>query len=249
VANNTIVVADDGRWAINIVDGSTGNSVHNNILANRNTGRGAINIAADSRGGFSSDYNVVIGDRFTPNDGGTFMTLAQWRVATGQDAHSLVATEAGTFVNAAGDDYHLADGSAAIDGGDPAFAPGSDADGKSRGLDGGPDIGAYEHAAPAPARTDTIMTMTPSQLVSNAGEMVRFDVSVTALDNTAPAGTVTFFDGSVAIGAVRLDANGQGTFSTGALRPGQRTITAIYSGNETFSPAGTADFPLMVLAV
>jgi parallel beta-helix repeat protein len=249
VTSNTIVVADDGRWAINIVDGSTGNSVHNNVLANRNTGHGAINIAADSLGGFSSDYNLVIGNRFTPDDGGTFMTLGQWRTATGQDQHSLVATEAGTFVNAAGDDYHLADGSAAIDGGDPAFAPAFDADGNSRSSGGAPDMGAFEHGSPAPATIDTIMTMNPSQMVSERGEMVQFDVSVAGVDHSAPGGTVTIFDGTVAIGAVKLDANGHGTFSTRALAAGRRTISAIYSGSAGYSAAGTPDLRLMVLAV
>jgi parallel beta-helix repeat protein len=248
VTSNTIVMADDARWAINIVDGSTGNSVHNNILANRNTGRGAINIAADSLSGFSSDYNLVIGNRFTPDDGGTFMTLAQWRTATGRDAHSLVATEAGTFVDAAGNDYHLADDSAAIDGGDPAFSPAFDADGNARNANGGADMGAYEHTTPAPAAPSTILTMTPSRQIINRGESVQFDLSVTAMDNSVPSGTVTIFEGSVAIGAVRLDANGHATFSTTALPAGQRMIFAIYSGNAAYAPAGTGEIPLMVLA-
>src|SRR5262249_52149473 len=34
VVNNTILVAADGRWAINIKIGSTGNTVYNNILWN-----------------------------------------------------------------------------------------------------------------------------------------------------------------------------------------------------------------------
>ena len=34
VVNNTVLVAADGRWALNIQDGSTGNTVRNNILYN-----------------------------------------------------------------------------------------------------------------------------------------------------------------------------------------------------------------------
>src|SRR5215470_11276649 len=34
VANNTVVVASDGRWALNIQTGSTGNTVVNNVLYN-----------------------------------------------------------------------------------------------------------------------------------------------------------------------------------------------------------------------
>src|SRR5262249_26976293 len=59
VTHNTIVVAGDGRWALNITDGATGNFVRNNILLTYHTFRGSIVISADSRTGFSSDYNVL----------------------------------------------------------------------------------------------------------------------------------------------------------------------------------------------
>ena len=32
VVNNTVLVASDGRWGLNIQDGSTGNTVRNNIF-------------------------------------------------------------------------------------------------------------------------------------------------------------------------------------------------------------------------
>ena len=68
VAHNTIVQAADGRWAINIQDGSTGNHVVNNILLTLHTFRGAIDISSDSLSGFVSDSNAVTG-RFTTNGG------------------------------------------------------------------------------------------------------------------------------------------------------------------------------------
>ncbi len=37
VNNKTILVASDGRWALNIQDGSTGNHLYNNILWNART--------------------------------------------------------------------------------------------------------------------------------------------------------------------------------------------------------------------
>ena len=106
VANNTIVQAADGRWAINIQDGSTGNHVVNNILLTLHTFRGAIDISTDSLSGFVSDYNAVIG-RFTTNGGNSVLTLAAWRQATGQDLHSFTTTPAALFVDTAAGDYHL----------------------------------------------------------------------------------------------------------------------------------------------
>ena len=49
-------------------DGSTGNTVLNNILISDHPFRGAIDISSDSLTGFTSDYNAVI-SRFTTNGG------------------------------------------------------------------------------------------------------------------------------------------------------------------------------------
>jgi parallel beta-helix repeat protein len=97
VTKNTIVVAADGRWALNIVDGSAGNKVSGNILVNRNPGNGGINIGDGSLLGFSSDFNVIIGNRFSPDDGDSKLTLSQWQLATGRDWHSRLSTEAGRW--------------------------------------------------------------------------------------------------------------------------------------------------------
>jgi parallel beta-helix repeat protein len=56
VTNNTIVVPEGARWALNIVNGSIGNRAFNNILVNRDPDHGAINISANSLAGFVSDY-------------------------------------------------------------------------------------------------------------------------------------------------------------------------------------------------
>src|SRR5262245_46264590 len=79
VANNTIVVASDGRWAINVNNGSTGNTVVNNILYDLHAFHGAITIDSSSRPGFTSDYNSVI-SRFSTDGGDTVIDLAAWQV-------------------------------------------------------------------------------------------------------------------------------------------------------------------------
>src|SRR6185436_10597644 len=91
VVNNTVDVAGDGRWALNIQNASINNTAFNNILLNENTGRGAIDISADSLSGFTSNYNAVV-NRFTTNGGSSNTTLVQWRTTTGQDANSFVAS-------------------------------------------------------------------------------------------------------------------------------------------------------------
>jgi hypothetical protein len=147
VAHNTIVQASDARWAVNIQNASTGTRLVNNILITLHATRGAIDISADSLPGFVSDYNVVTA-RFTL-DGGSVLSLAAWRTATGADAHSFASASAALFVDAAAGDYHLrADAPAR----DAALAPTdvvTDFEGTPRPTGTAADIGADELAAGA----------------------------------------------------------------------------------------------------
>ncbi|HEY7533079.1 MAG TPA: right-handed parallel beta-helix repeat-containing protein, partial [Nitrospiraceae bacterium] len=60
VAHNTIVMASDARWALNIQNGSSGTTVVNNILYNQHATRGSIDISSDSLAGMVSNNNVVM---------------------------------------------------------------------------------------------------------------------------------------------------------------------------------------------
>jgi parallel beta-helix repeat protein len=133
------------RWAINIRDESTNNTVRNNILLNEGTYRGAISVWDDSLPGFASDYNVVV-SRFTTDDGDSVQTLAQWQAATGNDAHSKVGAAAALFVNPATGDYRLKAGAAAINAGTSVGAPAFDLLGAPRPQGATFDAGAYEFA-------------------------------------------------------------------------------------------------------
>ncbi len=152
VVNNTIHQASDGRWALNIQNGSTDNTVPNNILVTQHASRGAIDISPDSLQGLTSDYNAVA-SRFTTNGGDSILTLAQWQAATGQDAHSFVATPAQLFENWNAGDYRLRSGSPAINQGTATNAPAVDIDGTPRPA-GAVDIGAFEVAAVAEPAAD-----------------------------------------------------------------------------------------------
>jgi len=143
VLNNTIVMATDARWAINIQNASTGNVLRNNILFNQQSFRGSVAISADSLSGFVSDTSAVM-DRFSVDGGDTRIGLAAWRAATGQDQSSLIATPAALFVSFAGNDYHLSATSPARDAGVTLAAVLDDLEGAPRPQGPASDIGAYE---------------------------------------------------------------------------------------------------------
>ena len=142
LVGNTIVQADDGRFAVSLVHGSTGNTVENNILVHRGT-RGSLEVDASSRPGLRSDYNVVA-DRFSDDE--EFLDLTAWR-ALGFDANSLIAPPAALFAAPAAGDYRLAAGSPAVDRGAPNADLPVDITGLARPQGAGVDIGAYELAA------------------------------------------------------------------------------------------------------
>ena len=91
VLGNTIHTASDGRWAINIMNGSQGTVIRDNILYSDHSFRGAISACATCLTGLSSDLNATE-DRFSVDGGGTGISLTEWRTATSQDASSFVAS-------------------------------------------------------------------------------------------------------------------------------------------------------------
>lgn len=146
MVNNTIVNDSDGRWGITVRDGSTGNTLVNNIFLSRASFPGAIDVHTDSLPGLVSDYNAVE-DQFTTSSGDSgAMSLAEWRNLTGQDLNSFVTTEAALFVDPVlpGGDYHLKAGSPGLDAGLAPVDAQLDFDGDFRRSGPGVDIGADE---------------------------------------------------------------------------------------------------------
>ena len=145
VYNNTIIQPADGRWCIISVDGSTGNTLYNNILINHHSFRGSIAIDAASAIGFVSDYNVLV-NRLSDDDGNSNMTLSQWQVL-GYDLHSMIADpEEQIFVDNTIRNYHLLQNAQAVDAGINLVLPTvfEDLDNVSRPQGSGFDIGCYE---------------------------------------------------------------------------------------------------------
>lgn len=155
ITNNTVVMAEDARWALLMTDGSSGNVVTNNILLNKNPNRGSMTVEHNSLPAVS-DHNIVQ-DLFQMD--GTNGSFAAWQsFSGGLDANSIVVGQGSVltalnrlFVNPAANDYHLADGSAAIDAGDPTNAPAVDIFQHARPIGAGVDIGAYEAGTFLPA--------------------------------------------------------------------------------------------------
>ena len=140
--NNTVRMASDARWAVNIQDGSSGNVLRNNVLLHTSPTRGAIDLCATCIAGMRSDHNAVVG-RFLV--AGAAVDLAGWRARTGTDAASFVATAAELFTDPAAGDLSLRAGSPAIDQGVADDAPTHDAAGIARPQGAAIDIGALEY--------------------------------------------------------------------------------------------------------
>ena len=148
VYNNTIVMAPNSRFVINIPnDGGgkkppVGNIVKNNILYTPDAGHGSVLIAKAGVLGFESDYNVVV-NVFSINNDSSVITLAKWQ-SHGYDLHSIIATAAQLFVDPANNNYQLKSGSPAIDKGTTLTAVPVDILGVKRPQGAAYDIGCYE---------------------------------------------------------------------------------------------------------
>jgi parallel beta-helix repeat protein len=145
VYNNTIIQPADGRWCIISVNGSTGNTLYNNILINHHSFRGSIALDAASMNGFVSDYNILV-NRLSDDDGNSNTTLSQWQ-SLGYDLHSMVADpESQIFIDYTNDNYHLLQNAQAVNVGTNLVLPTvfEDLDNIPRPQGSGYDIGCYE---------------------------------------------------------------------------------------------------------
>ena len=232
ILNNTIVMASDARWAINIQNASTGNVVRNNILFNQHPFRGSIAISADSLPGFVSDTNVIM-DRFSIDGGDTRVTLAAWRSASGQDAHSILATPATLFANFTGNDYHLSATSPARDAGGSVANVTDDLEGAPRPQGSAFDIGAYEFPASTAPVTLTV-TRTGNGTVTSAPAGISCGTGCSA---AFTAGTSVTLTATPVAGSIFTGWSGGGCSGTGACT---LTLSSATTVSAAFGPAPVA---------
>lgn len=159
IFNNTIIHPVDGRWAILVVNASTGCTIYNNILINKHSFRGSICLDEDSKPGFVSDYNLLV-NRLSDDDGNSNMSLTSWQ-ALGYDAHSqIVQDENVIFVNPVNSDYHLLESSQPTNIGTSLVSSvvNVDLDGIVRPQGSGFDIGCYEYTSTTSVEDDKVVS-------------------------------------------------------------------------------------------
>jgi hypothetical protein len=126
--------------------------MYNTILA----GSRGIGLAFEQRSTkrYQGDYNLFCNgsERVFAvgyEDEFTSAQMAAWQKLSGQDAHSRIAGSlSAIFVDAAGADFHPKASGPALDSASPGHAPSEDLDGNPRPAGAGPDMGAFEVAAP-----------------------------------------------------------------------------------------------------
>jgi hypothetical protein len=139
---NTIVQASNGRFALSLLNGSSSNTILNNILIHPGS-RGSIDIDSASETGINSNRNIIV-DRFSVDD--VFITAASWQSrGPGHDNQSIISNSTAVFVSAALDNYRLKPGGPAIDsaGVPPGVTLDLERDVRPQGL--GHDMGALEY--------------------------------------------------------------------------------------------------------
>lgn len=194
VVNNTIVMAADGRWGIALHDGAAGNTLRNNIVLSRHSFRGSLDVevATGSHVGLASDHNVLM-DRITTDGGDSVIDLATWRATYGQDAASLLATEAALFVDPTlpGGDYHLREGSPAIDAGTASDAPSTDVDGEARPFGDGFDVGADERVVAPPCVVEEAIVLSDDTVTAAEVHEACEEIAVGPAYTVAAGGELT----------------------------------------------------------
>jgi len=236
VYNNTIIMASDGRWCINIpaaTEGQpnpVGNRIKNNVLYTPHTFRGSISTYSNSVSGFESDYNVVV-NRFSIDEGGTNMSLASWQ-ALGYDAHSLISTPTTLFTNPAANDFHLKSGSPAIGAGTTVAEVTDDMDGVPRPQGGTFDIGCFEFPQCG-------LSFAPgSAAFTRLGGSSSFAVTAPAGCSWNPVSNAGFITINSGVGS----GNGTVDFSVSINNDGQLRAGTISVGGSIFTVYQAIDF-------
>jgi uncharacterized protein (TIGR03437 family) len=112
---------------------------------------------------------------------------------------------------------------------------------------------AWRDQAGAVTRGSAAVSLTANSTSIAPGGSVTLTATVTGMNGGAPLGTVAFSLGAVSLGSAQLNASGGGatasiTVNASQLQSGGNTVTAQYSGNDSYS-AATASIVINLAAV
>lgn len=216
--------------------------LRNNILANTQTA-GATRFSVFSAAAASVfsfiDYNDYFSTGSVGSLGGTVRpTLADWQVATGQDANSKAVDP--LFISAT--DLHLQPGSPMLGMGVSGTGVTTDIDGQTRDIP--PDIGADE--IPASATPGSVQFSSPTYSVGEAGGTVTLTITRTGGSSGAISATFSTANGTATGGAsctAGVDyvsiTGGSVNWADGDTAPKTFNVTicndAVFEADETFT--------------
>jgi polygalacturonase len=95
--------------------------------------------------------------------------------------------------------------------------------------------------------TQTALTVSSSTMT--AGENVTFSASVSGPGHSTPSGTVTFTAGSLNLGSVATDANGDAAVTSTSLTPGTYSVIASFTGQPGSSPSQSTPVSVTITQV
>jgi len=79
-----------------------------------------------------------------------------------------------------------------------------------------------------------------------AGESITFNASVTGPGHSTPSGTVKFTAGSINLGTVATDSNGNASITTTSLTPGNYSVVAAFTGQQGSTSSESAPVALTI---
>jgi hypothetical protein len=105
--------------------------------------------------------------------------------------------------------------------------------------------GNSNYAAAAEVKQTIVVNQaTPSITLKSSGSSIKAGSSVTFTatltgNSIKPSGTVTFFDGAIALGTATLNSSGVATYATTALAAGPHSISATYNSDTNYFAASS----------
>src|SRR5262249_2883338 len=93
--------------------------------------------------------------------------------------------------------------------------------------------------SPPAAAAPTTAALATDVSAPSVGQTIHLTATVGSSSGT-PSGTVTFFDGTIAIGSASLDAGGKAVLTTAFATAGNHTVTAVFNGTAGSAPSRSA---------